>query len=110
MELRTCGLGAVVSVLLGVGVGFGWHSFADGVGVTAVASSAQREAPSPLLSCPPGPRGGGVPDVPVLPHANNQPDITNARGTTRVAHAAHAGRAGQVASPYRRDGSERNAF
>ena len=24
-ELRTCGLGAVVSVLLGAGIGFGWH-------------------------------------------------------------------------------------
>ena len=49
-ELRTCGLGAVVCV------GFGWHYFADGVGATgvasAVASSAQREAPRNYGSIP----------------------------------------------------------
>ena len=28
-ELRTCGLSAVVTVLLGAGVGVGWYSFAD---------------------------------------------------------------------------------
>ena len=24
-QLRTCGLGAVVAVLFGAGIGFGWH-------------------------------------------------------------------------------------
>jgi hypothetical protein len=74
-ELRTCGLGAVVALVLGAGGGFGWHYLADGVDAVGVASavglSAQREADGPLSSCPPGSREGPVPDVPVLPHANN---------------------------------------
>jgi len=31
-QLRTCGLGAVVAVLLGAGVGVGWDYFADSAG------------------------------------------------------------------------------
>jgi hypothetical protein len=38
-ELRTCGLGAVVVVLLGAGIGFCWHYFADTAGATAAASA-----------------------------------------------------------------------
>ena len=36
-ELRTYGLGAVVSMLLGAGIGFGWHYFVDSAGATVVA-------------------------------------------------------------------------
>jgi len=43
-ELRTCGLGAVVSVLLGAGIGFGWHYLDNGGGRAAIAATplAQR--------------------------------------------------------------------
>src|SRR6516165_2286374 len=34
-ELRTCGLGAVVALVLGADGGFGWHYLADGVGAVA---------------------------------------------------------------------------
>ena len=37
-ELRTCGLGAVVCVLLGAGIGYGWH-YLDNGGVRAVVAS-----------------------------------------------------------------------
>ena len=59
-ELRTCGLGAVVTVLLGAGIGFGWHYLDDVGGKAAVASVAtpleKQDAPKPPLSCPPGSR------------------------------------------------------
>jgi hypothetical protein len=35
LELRACGLGAVVAVFLGAGIGLGWHYFADSAGATA---------------------------------------------------------------------------
>ena len=43
-ELRICGLGAVVSVLLGAGIGFGWHQLDNGGGRAAIAATplAQR--------------------------------------------------------------------
>jgi hypothetical protein len=116
-ELRTYGLAAVVAVLLGAGIGFGWHYFADSAGVTAMASAAaplaQRDAPNPALSCPPGPRETPTLDVPrlsVLSRPNNQPDTTHTTGTLKVTHALHALRARQVPPPGRSDGSERAAF
>ena len=96
-ELRTCGLGAVVTVLLGAGIGVGWHYFADSAGVTTAVSSVtppvQDDVPGAQLSCPPGSREGRVADVP-LP--NNQADTTHARGALGATHAAHAKRARQV--------------
>jgi hypothetical protein len=116
-ELRTYGLGAVVAVLLGAGIGFGWHYFADSAGATAVASAvappAQRDAPNPALSCPPGPREAPTPDVsrfPVLSRPNNQPDTIHATATLKVTHAVHTSRARQVPSPGRPDGGARTAF
>jgi hypothetical protein len=116
-ELRTYSLGAVVAVLLGAGIGFGWHYFGDIAGTTAVASAvappAQRDAPNPALSCPPGPGEAptlDVPRFPVLSRPNNQPDTTHARGALRVTHAVHATRARQVPPPSRPDGGERTAF
>jgi len=43
-ELRACGVGAVVSVLLGAGIGFGWHYLDNGGGRAAIATTplAQR--------------------------------------------------------------------
>ena len=108
-ELRTCGLGAVVTVLLGAGIGFGWHYLDNVGGKAAVASVAtpleKQDAPKPPLSCPPGSREGPLLDVPQLPvssRANNQPDPTRAKSAPTVMHAAHTSRARQVPRP---DGS-----
>ena len=102
-ELRTCGLGVVIAVLLGVGIGVGWHYFADGATgrtVTAAAATplAQQDTPNPQLSCPPGPRERSASDLPRLPALSrpNQPDTTHAAGALRVTHAAHTSRARQV--------------
>jgi hypothetical protein len=93
-ELRTYVFAAVVSMLLGAGIGFGWHYFADSAGATTIASAvtapAKQDAPGPALVCPPGPREGAVPDVPgspVLSRPNNQPDPAHSRGALRVTHA-----------------------
>src|SRR5215472_3168781 len=116
-ELRTCGLGAVVAVLLGAGVGFGWHYFADRAGpataVAAVTRPAHQDAPSPSLSCPPDPREAPGPDVPRLAafaRPNNQPNATQAGGELKVTHAVHARRARQELPSGRADGDERNHF
>jgi hypothetical protein len=65
-ELRTYVLSAVVCVLLGIGIGFGWH-FVDRAGGRAAASAstppAKQDAPNPPLSNPPAQREGPVPDV-----------------------------------------------
>jgi hypothetical protein len=70
-ELRTCGLGAIVAVLLGAGGGLGWHYFADSGSATASASAvtplAKQEAPTGPLSNLPPPREGPVFDVPGSP-------------------------------------------
>ena len=98
-ELRTCGLGAVVAVLLGGGVGFGWHFFADSVRAEAAAITplAQQDAPNPPMACPPPPREGPVRDAtlpPVLSRPNNQPDTTQA-SSLRFVHSPRTGRARQ---------------
>ena len=70
-ELRTCRLGAVVAVLLGAGIGLGWHYLDNVGGKAAVASVAtpfeKQDAPKPPLTCPPGSRGGPALDVPSFP-------------------------------------------
>jgi predicted negative regulator of RcsB-dependent stress response len=56
-ELRTYGLGAVVSMLLGAGIGFGWYYFVDSNGGKAAASAtplAQQDAPKEPLQKPSG--------------------------------------------------------
>jgi len=67
-QLRTCGLGAVVAVLFGAGIGFGWHYFADSAGATAAASAvtplAKSDAPRPTSPDPPSRPQGPVIDVP----------------------------------------------
>jgi len=100
-ELRTCGLGAIVAVLLGGSVGFGWHFFADSgrAVAAAIAPLAQQAASNPPLACPPPSREGPVGDAPLLPalsRPNNQPDTTQAKSALRFAHSARAGRARQV--------------
>jgi hypothetical protein len=68
-EMITCGLGAVVAVLLGAGVGGGWHYLADSasgrVVVAAATPLAQQDASNPALSCPP-PREGPIAETPRL--------------------------------------------
>ena len=106
-ELRTCGLGAVVAVLLGAGIGFGWHYLDNVGGKAAVASMAtpleKQDAPKPPLSCPPGSREGPVLDVPQLP-VSSRANPTHAKGALRVMHAAHTSRARQVPRPDGPDG------
>jgi hypothetical protein len=67
-ELRTCGLDAVVCVLVGAGIGFGWHYLDNGGGRAVIAATplAQHDAPSPLSSSPPPPQGGPVLNAPQL--------------------------------------------
>src|SRR5262245_12319275 len=68
LELRTYVLSAVVAVLLGTGIGFGWHFFVDRAGGRAVASTvitpAKPEVPNPPSSNPPVQREGSAPDIP----------------------------------------------
>jgi hypothetical protein len=84
-ELRTYGLSAVVSVLLGVGIGFGWHYFVDSAGATGVLSAvtppAQQDAPNPPSSNPAAGREGPVLDVPRFPDSSHaqRPDGHNPR-------------------------------
>ena len=66
--LRTYVLSALVCVLLGIGIGFGWHYFVDRTGGRAAASAttspAKQDAPNPPSSNPPVQREGPVLDVP----------------------------------------------
>ena len=116
-ELRTCALGAVAAMLLGAGVGFGWHFLADRAGpvtsVAAVTRPAHQDALSPSLSCPPGPREAPAPDVaplPALARPNDRPDATQVRGELSVTHAMHVKRARREPPSGRGDGNERNPF
>ena len=65
--LRPYVLGAVVCVLLGIGIGFGWH-FVDRAGGRTAASAAtppaKQDAPNPPSSNPPAQREAPVLDVP----------------------------------------------
>ena len=96
-ELRTYVLGAVVSVLAGACIGFGWYYLADSAGATTMSSVltplAKQDTSSPALSCPPGPRedpGLDIPRPPVLSRLNNQPGRTNAKGGLSVTnHRIH---------------------
>lgn len=92
-ELRTYGLGAVVSVLLGAGIGFGWHYFVDSAGGRAAAAAAtpaaQQDASNRPSSNPPAPREGPVLDVPRLPDLSHaqQPAGHNPRKACTKGHA-----------------------
>ena len=66
-EVRAYCLSAVLIVLLGAGIGLGWHYFVDSAGARTVASAATppvQGVPSPPPSNPPAPREGPVPDFP----------------------------------------------
>jgi hypothetical protein len=66
--LRTYVRIAVVCVLLGIGIGAGWHYFVDRAGgravASAVTSSAKQDAPNPPSSTPAAQREDPVLDVP----------------------------------------------
>ena len=83
LELRAYGLSAVLSVLLGVGIGFGWHYFVDSTGVRAVASaatpSAQHEAPNPPSANPPSQGEGPGLDVPRAPGSSDAQRTTRSK-------------------------------
>jgi hypothetical protein len=64
--LRPYILSAVVCVILGIGLGFGWH-FVDRAGgrtAASVMTPAKQDAPNPPSSNPPAQREGPVLDVP----------------------------------------------
>ena len=94
-ELRTCGLGAVVCVLLGAGIGYGWH-YLDNGGVRAVAASAstplaKQDAPSPPsepFSSPGNPSSRWSPSFLGYRNTHNQPEATRdaLRATPAVKH------------------------
>ena len=96
-ELRTYVLGAVISVLVGACIGFGWYYFAERAGAatmpSAVTPLAKQDTSSPAVSCPPGPRedlGLDIPRPPVLSRLNDQLDRTNAKGGLSVTnHRIH---------------------
>ena len=69
-ELRACGLGGVVAVLLGAGIGVGWHYFGDSAraGASQVALPAKQDAPDLRSSNP-----HAQPEDPVI-------DLSRARG------------------------------
>ena len=84
-ELRTYGLGVVVCVLLGAGVGWGWHYFVDSAGAVIAATSApppvgQDKSTTPS-SNPLAPRQGSILDIPRSPDLSHvqQPIRTNPR-------------------------------
>ena len=66
--LRTYFLSAAVCVLLGIGIGFGWHYFVDRPGgkaaASAITSPVKQDAPNPPSSNPAAQREGPVLDVP----------------------------------------------
>jgi hypothetical protein len=65
-ELRTYGLSAVVVVLFGAGIGFGWHYFADSASATPAASPValeKQDALDPSSSNPPARPEGPVQDT-----------------------------------------------
>jgi hypothetical protein len=77
-ELRTYALSAVVVVLFGAGIGFGWHYLADSASATPAASSAaleKQDALDPSSSNPPARSEGPVLDAP------RSPDLSRAPGT-----------------------------
>jgi len=71
-ELRACGLGGVVAVLLGAGIGVGWHYFGDSAraGASPVALPEKQDVPDLLSSNP-----HAQPEDPVI-------DLSRVRGMT----------------------------
>ena len=71
-QLRACGLGAVVAVLLGAVIGVGWHYFGDSAraGASPVALPEKQDVPDLLSSNP-----HAQPEDPVI-------DLSRVRGMT----------------------------
>ena len=98
-KVRTCGLGAVVAVLLGGGIGVGWHYFADTAGGRAVAAAAtplaKQDAPNPPPSNPPsrpaeGPSFRGSPVSSPIHAAISRPERNFRPSSTAATIAALA--------------------
>jgi hypothetical protein len=51
-ELRTCALGAVAAILLGAGVGFGWHYFADSAVARLRRATLEAGCPRSFIGLP----------------------------------------------------------
>ena len=88
-ELRTCVFGAVVSVLLGAGGGFGWHYLADSAGGRAAAAATsslnlQNAAPQPASSNPSATAESPALNTPQFPGLSRypQPALYNSAAAT----------------------------
>src|SRR5215469_11007245 len=73
-ELRTCGLGAIICVLLGAGIGYGWHYVDTNGGRAPMASTAAPLAQQDASSAPPSklaPQGDPAVSIPQVPGASH---------------------------------------
>ena len=90
-ELRTCAVGAIICVLLGAGIGYGWHYLDTGGRPGAVVSAAtplvKQEAPSPPASNPSPPRETPALDGPLFPGLSRIPQPAESRSQCAKGHA-----------------------
>jgi hypothetical protein len=94
-DLRTYCLSAVVSVLLGAGIGLGWHYFADSAGGRVVAAATtpliQQDAPKLSASSAPAPAEVPVLDGPQFPGLSHYPQPAAHDGALVTVGKAAAG-------------------
>jgi len=90
-ELRTCAFGGVVCVLLGAGIGYGWHYLDTGGRPGAVASAAtplaKQDVGRPLPSNPSPPQETAVVDGPLFPGLSRSPLPAESRSQCAKGHA-----------------------
>jgi hypothetical protein len=90
-ELRTCALGAIICVLLGAGIGYGWHyldtSGRPGAVASAAIALAKQDAPSPPPSNPSPPREAAVVYGPLFPGLSRNPQPAESHPRCAKGHA-----------------------
>jgi hypothetical protein len=89
-ELRTCALGAIICVLLGAGIGYGWHYLdtdgRPGAVAAAVTPLAKQDAPGPPPSNS-SPRETPVADGPLFPGLSRNPQPAESLPRCAKGHA-----------------------
>jgi hypothetical protein len=109
-ELRTCVLGAVVSVLLGAGGGLGSYYFSDSAGGRAAAAATtppdQEDAPQPSSSNPLASTPSPILDSPQFPGLSRYPQPGAYNGPPMTVDKAVGGNPRQK---LRRAGSQKDA-
>src|SRR5215467_4482107 len=90
-ELRTCALGAIICMLLGAGIGYGWHYLDTGDRPGAVAATAtpaaKQNAPSPPPPNTSPPQGGPAVNVPLFPGLTRIPQPAESHPRCGKGHA-----------------------